>query len=230
MIDLYFFSAHKFLCRERSTLHRDISLNNIILYHDPNSQSNHCKGLLIDYDYAKELDQEEECSSGYHTVLYFLMSWNAWNSNWWCLFSQLQGTGPFMALEVLNHADEGLIRQKPKHDLESVFYVLLYICLRYDGPRGKMVDKNRQGQRSNPTICWFRPFLRFLDLGDMKRGQLLDIEARFSINSLRTLKASETAWTVCGIQFTLNQEILVPKTSIKAKQHTMQYCMYSDLL
>jgi hypothetical protein len=41
-----------------------------------------------------------------------------------------------MAIEVLTNADHFSIVQKPKHDLESIFYVLLCFCFRYSGPRG----------------------------------------------------------------------------------------------
>ena len=41
-----------------------------------------------------------------------------------------------MAIEVLTNADHSSIVQKPKHDLESIFYVLLCFCFRYSGPRG----------------------------------------------------------------------------------------------
>jgi len=33
-----------------------------------------------------------------------------------------------MSIEVLHHAGDKQIKQKPTHDLESIFYVLLYIC------------------------------------------------------------------------------------------------------
>jgi hypothetical protein len=45
-----------------------------------------------------------------------------------------------MAIEVLCHADSQAIIQKPNHDLESIFYILLCFCLRYDGPHGQRVN------------------------------------------------------------------------------------------
>ena len=39
-----------------------------------------------------------------------------------------------MSIEVLHNAGNKEIKQRPTHDLESIFYVLLYICTLYKGP------------------------------------------------------------------------------------------------
>jgi hypothetical protein len=39
-----------------------------IVWHDPNANQNHRRGLLIDYDYAEKLDSEGSFSLGTRTV------------------------------------------------------------------------------------------------------------------------------------------------------------------
>ncbi|KIM73761.1 hypothetical protein PILCRDRAFT_14983, partial [Piloderma croceum F 1598] len=108
--------THKALCEQRHILHRDISLNNLMLYeHSPEDSTR--RGLLIDFDYSTEIGGPNGPSDNHRT-----------------------GTGPFMAIEVLRHADSQAIIQKPNHDLESIFYVLLCFCLRYNGPHGQRAN------------------------------------------------------------------------------------------
>jgi hypothetical protein len=47
----------------------------------------------------------------------------------------MQDTSPFMSLEVLKYNPI----HKPSHNLKSIFYVLLYICSKYEGP-GKVTS------------------------------------------------------------------------------------------
>ena len=62
------FVAHSTLCQEHRILHRDVSKNNLLLWRDPNANQNHCRGLLIDYDYAEKLDANGDFSLGTRTV------------------------------------------------------------------------------------------------------------------------------------------------------------------
>jgi hypothetical protein len=48
------FLAHQMLFNDHGILHRDISLNNILLYRLKDDESG--DGLLIDFDYSEELD------------------------------------------------------------------------------------------------------------------------------------------------------------------------------
>jgi len=92
----------------------------------------------------------------------------------------MQGTGPFMAIEVLDTAGKSQIKQTPAHDLESVFYVLLYICLLFKGP-GNMT-RTKEDLQEYPSMAintWFDLYPRFRDLADVKRGQLASFERRF---------------------------------------------------
>ena len=45
-----------------------------------------------------------------------------------------QGTVPFMALESLQWEDTADFTHEPRHDLESLFYVILTICTYVDSP------------------------------------------------------------------------------------------------
>ena len=92
--------AHKSLYIDGGILHRDISESNIIIT-DP-SKADGFAGMLIDLDLARE---SEQLPSGVR---------------------QHTGTMEFMAIEVLR----GNVRYTYRHDLESFFYVLLWLCAR----------------------------------------------------------------------------------------------------
>lgn len=91
--------AHRSLLTAGKILHRDISENNIIL---TDSEGAGVKGMLIDLDNARELDQRP--SGALHRT----------------------GTIEFMAIEVLMRAEIHTYR----HDLEAFFYVLIWLCAR----------------------------------------------------------------------------------------------------
>jgi Fungal protein kinase len=60
-------SAHKALCEQRHILHRDISLNNLMLYeHSPEDSTR--RGLLIDFDYSTEIGGPNGPSDNHRTV------------------------------------------------------------------------------------------------------------------------------------------------------------------
>ncbi|KAF7343467.1 hypothetical protein MVEN_01779600 [Mycena venus] len=128
-------------------LHRDLSINNILLVSPSSNRStpspssavpasSHLpcsttiststatdlaaaahpgrpRGLLIDFDYALVLNPNGErgpVATGHRT-----------------------GTLPFMAVDVLVEGDE-LPLHEPRHDLESLLYVLIWVCVHYAGP------------------------------------------------------------------------------------------------
>ncbi|KAG6263252.1 hypothetical protein E4U48_006844 [Claviceps purpurea] len=96
--------AHRSLYMDSKILHRDISINNIIIT-DP-AKANRKKGVLIDLDLAKNMD--EGPSGARHRT----------------------GTIEFMAVGVLLREDHTY-----RHDLESFFYVLIWLCFVY-GAKG----------------------------------------------------------------------------------------------
>jgi hypothetical protein len=89
-------------------LHRDVSVNIVITTHpaSPTTTSDGTStiGVLIDFDLA--IDTTRENTSG---------------------VTHRAGTFDFMARDVL----DGSAQHTPLHDLESFFYVLLWLCIYY---------------------------------------------------------------------------------------------------
>lgn len=99
--------GHQYL-HELQILHRDVSSNNLMI--TEGRKDNEPYGFLIDLDLAKDLRLNGPSGASHRT-----------------------GTREFMAL--------GLLQEVPathnyRHDLESFFYVLLWICVNYDGTTG----------------------------------------------------------------------------------------------
>ncbi|KDR76375.1 hypothetical protein GALMADRAFT_268015 [Galerina marginata CBS 339.88] len=133
---------------EKKILHRDISLHNVMMYQPTPSkdmQSEHCedraddgirkdeqkdeptsrKGLIIDLDYATlMIDETREVATGHRT-----------------------GTMPFISVGVLMGN-----KHEPRHDLESFFYVLLWICWHYAGPHN--VERQNFDISLTPANTW----------------------------------------------------------------------------
>ncbi|KAL7794353.1 serine/threonine-protein kinase Sgk2 [Trichoderma ceciliae] len=85
-------------------LHRDISINNLMINEDPKNPS--WKSFIIDLDLAIELTQERYSSASGKT-----------------------GTRAFMAIGALLGEHHTFM-----HDLESFFWVFFWICIHYNGP------------------------------------------------------------------------------------------------
>jgi hypothetical protein len=98
-------TGHQHMYTVHRILHRDVSVNNIIITAST--------GVLIDFDLA--IDTTRDGSSG---------------------ATHRTGTFDFMARGVL----EGDVPHTPLHDLESFFYVLLWLCIYY----------GKGGQRRSP--------------------------------------------------------------------------------
>ncbi|CCU76519.1 serine/threonine protein kinase domain protein [Blumeria hordei DH14] len=108
--------AHRSLLLDANILHRDISVNNVLLKHceDPK----HYGGLLIDLDLAILLKGGKEQGK----------------------LEAMMGTIQFMALEILQNSfvqPGAVVSHSYRHDLESFFYVLLWICIRFRWPDDK---------------------------------------------------------------------------------------------
>ncbi|KAI0447649.1 serine/threonine-protein kinase Sgk2 [Xylaria telfairii] len=112
--------AHQCLYKDGKILHRDISPNNIIIT-NPNAASAHgFKGMLIDLDMAKQEDQEQAGAP------------------------ERTGTLQFMAIEVLRGKNHTY-----RHDLESFFYVLIWMCARQSWKNGFAAAKEWPRQPSD---------------------------------------------------------------------------------
>ncbi|KAJ7084022.1 hypothetical protein B0H15DRAFT_932224 [Mycena belliarum] len=74
------------------------------------------------------------------------------------------GTLPFMAIDVLTEGDQ-LPVHEPRHDLESFLYVLIWICVHYAGP-GNVERQNFDIYQSS-LACWVTG-LTYSAIGDSK--------------------------------------------------------------
>ncbi|KDR80926.1 hypothetical protein GALMADRAFT_136004 [Galerina marginata CBS 339.88] len=121
-------AAHERLVH-KGILHRDISYGNILLYRPPAeaaetmeeeqepslekaSKVGGQKGLLIDLDFATFMDEQRKEPNDKEPI----------------------GTTPFIAVELLMGLAGEETRHEPRHDLESFFYVLLWMCWNFAGP------------------------------------------------------------------------------------------------
>ena len=82
-----------------------------------------------------------------------------------------------MALEVLRA--EGVSSHRPKHDLESFFYVLLFICMKYKGPGTKRTDDDLAHFQSFGIKEWFLWDATFKQLADSKVSQMTRFDRSF---------------------------------------------------
>ncbi|KAF7861835.1 hypothetical protein EAF04_007717 [Stromatinia cepivora] len=94
-------------------LHRDISINNLIINENKDKDNLSWPSFLIDLDLAiKETRIEASGAKG------------------------RTGTRAFMAIGALRGEQHSFI-----HDLESIFWVLFWICIHYDGPNRARIVK-----------------------------------------------------------------------------------------
>ncbi|KAL7945812.1 hypothetical protein V8C42DRAFT_321627 [Trichoderma barbatum] len=97
-------NGHESLRREAGLLHRDISINNLMINEEEEDPSR--RGFLIDLDLA--IKEARTGASG---------------------AKRKTGTRAFMAIGALRGVQHSFM-----HDLESFFWVLYWICIHYDGP------------------------------------------------------------------------------------------------
>ncbi|RFU72772.1 serine threonine- kinase sgk2 [Trichoderma arundinaceum] len=97
-------NGHESLYRRAGLLHRDISINNLMVNEEEEDPSR--RAFLIDLDLA--IEERRTAASG---------------------AKGKTGTRAFMAIGVLYGEQHSYI-----HDLESFFWVLYWICVHYDGP------------------------------------------------------------------------------------------------
>jgi hypothetical protein len=73
----------------------------------------------------------------------------------------LQGTAPFIAIELLIYAAE----HRVVHDLESLFYVLLFICTHLQGTNGQLADPPLYGNtKEHGNLSALASWLKMDDL------------------------------------------------------------------
>ncbi|KAJ7625017.1 hypothetical protein DFH06DRAFT_1008349 [Mycena polygramma] len=163
-------TAHRCLYEEANILHRDVSINNILLVPSPQlpttSSSTRAgsspstfpaglpapgprRGLLIDVDYALVLNEGKRGppATGHRT-----------------------GTLPFMAIDILLKGEE-LPEHEPRHDLESLLYVLIWVCVHYAGPCD--VERQNFGIYESPLSDWVSGST-YKAIGKMKKSTMTD--------------------------------------------------------
>ncbi|EJD02664.1 uncharacterized protein FOMMEDRAFT_167852 [Fomitiporia mediterranea MF3/22] len=118
---------------EKKVLHRDISLRNIILAKaNPKDANSRMRAYLIDFDYALDLEnQSQAAAKGART-----------------------GTLPFMALEMLAEETSNRVKHAYYHDLESIFYVLCWLCTSQEGPNNTERDHRTFDFNKSEVAKW----------------------------------------------------------------------------
>ena len=140
--------VHRWLCDKPGILHRDLSFNNIMyrLVEDK------VYGVLADYD---------------------LSSWmNSMNPDYTKTSQQRTGTPPFMAYEVLQGTS---LLHLYRHDIESLFYVMLLTAARHTigTPKGEKEPRVlMRGSTGLPYEDWFNE-RGYHKLGDLKYSFLV---------------------------------------------------------
>ncbi|KAF9257427.1 hypothetical protein L218DRAFT_112759 [Marasmius fiardii PR-910] len=117
--------CHRWLYVIPEILHRDISMNNIMFWRNPTTREVY--GVLNDFDLSSRVAEDRKASS-----------------------KQRIGTIPLMAYDLFH--PKRVLGHLYRHDLESIFYVLLCLCAHYKGP-GKHMDISKD--KSLPYESWF---------------------------------------------------------------------------
>jgi serine/threonine protein kinase len=117
-------------------LHRDISIGNVLITEDES------KGLLIDLDHAIRINRDQ--NSGETGSI---------------------GTKIFMSIGLLSQRDDQFRQHSFMDDLESMFWLLFWICVHYSGPDGSPVQSTYYEDWN-----FFSP----MQLGTLKAGTVIN--------------------------------------------------------
>ncbi|KAH8113473.1 hypothetical protein DFH11DRAFT_1510273 [Phellopilus nigrolimitatus] len=130
---------------DNDILHRDLSLRNVILAKLDESSPLR-RAFLIDYDFAINfIIQNFENAKGHRT-----------------------GTLPFMALELLDSDADGnpKVAHAYYHDLESIFYILCWICTILQGPNNE--ERKNFNFAASEIGMWAGLHVNNPNLGDIR--------------------------------------------------------------
>ncbi|KAM0350690.1 hypothetical protein ACHAPU_003182 [Fusarium lateritium] len=136
--------SHYSLYKRGNILHRDISPGNIMISNSSNKADGERCGMLIDLGLSIDLEVK-------HTAPY-----------------DIAGTKMFMAIELLR-SNKDAILPTYRHDLESFFYVFLYMA----------VCRNRTLPRSSRLMGWLKLGNQWAEMGRQK-GFDLTSSGRFT--------------------------------------------------
>ena len=145
--------GHRNLYEKLGLLHRDVSLYNIILPPSKNNESQEDKSSEKD----KEASEDDDLSAGLLIDLDLTVKVVEDGENDRSRAKNITGTTQFMAIEVLER-----IAHTYRHDLESFFYVLMWVCVYHGWETGKRKD--------DPLQRWYAG--RFEDIARTKRGDM----------------------------------------------------------
>jgi serine/threonine protein kinase len=163
--------GHQQLYTKANILHRDISLNNIMIH----IHGKH--GFLIDLDYAVERNVNREPQSPHRT-----------------------GTLPFMSINILEKGHEENFAAGYRDDIESFFYVFLWICCTWEKPGNR--------KRDQPLKSWLGGDL--LKIGALKARVMTD-EKRFKDDILSNFSSNFEPLKKLALKF---RQILFPAHTI----------------
>jgi len=137
--------GHWSLVKDGGIIHRDVSINNIMIANEP--REGELKGFLIDLDMAKVIGSHDS---------------GAMNRT---------GTMEFMAINVFRRSEPHSYRD----DLESFFYVLIWICVIYESTGDRHEIQDAENKKCSPQVLdgWSR-----VDAADVKFSQMV-VESRF---------------------------------------------------
>ncbi|KAF5554119.1 serine threonine kinase [Fusarium mexicanum] len=96
--------AHRSLYIDAKILHRHVSISSLRMYSAGGNERDASKGILIGFDNARDMEIEPEKP--------------------YCLY----GTKTFMAIDLSRNSDD-LVLHTYRHDLESFFYVFLFMAV-----------------------------------------------------------------------------------------------------
>jgi hypothetical protein len=145
-------------------VHWDISYNNILLLDSEDDPESLRQGLLIDFEYAASRSKSRALAPGSRTVcILFSRHFNSY-------LSVLQGTAPFMSVELLTKQEK--IRHDCYHNLESLFFVLIYLCTNLSGPGTIRTREELEVFTSIPLSSWFKTSSSRRQIGINKAGAL----------------------------------------------------------
>jgi hypothetical protein len=128
--------AHQAMFEKKNVLHRDISFRNITIRVERDVPPGKRRGLLIDFDYAVTIPRipaslgSDKVHRSVSRLLYSVRRR--------LLSDAPQGTLPFIAVSLLLGEDG--VEHEARHDLESIFYVIIWTCITLSGPRAQHRD------------------------------------------------------------------------------------------
>lgn len=114
---------------EMGILQRDISLGNLLISSDPETEI--AIGKVIDLGLAVDLEDREKAGVAAELHHHLTVSYPACTCTALLIGGRLQGTLPYMATDLLRTLG---LPDRPMHsichDIESLFWVLFYVCIK----------------------------------------------------------------------------------------------------